>query len=127
MTEAEKLFHDVAAEIPDTVEGKMFGALCIKTPNGKSAAMFWKDNIVVKLQGKAYAEAMSLDGAKLFDPMDGRPMKEWVQIPYAYKKDWKKFALLSVASVKELPGKTGEKKKTPAKKEIAPLKKKSKK
>jgi hypothetical protein len=111
MTEAEKLFHELAEEIPDTTEGKMFGALCLKTPNGKSAAMFWKDNLVVKLQGDAYNEAMSLDGAKLFDPMDGRPMKEWVQIPYAYKKYWKKYALISAEGVKALPGKTAKEQK----------------
>jgi hypothetical protein len=29
----------------------MFDALCMKMTKGKSAAMFWKDNIVVKLSG----------------------------------------------------------------------------
>jgi hypothetical protein len=35
MTKAEELFHKIAAELPDVTEGKMFGALCTKTPNGK--------------------------------------------------------------------------------------------
>lgn len=75
--------------------------LCVfKTPNGKAAAMFWKDNIVVKLQGEFYAEAMSLDGSCLFEPMEGRPMKEWVQIPYDYKDSWERFALISAETAK---------------------------
>jgi hypothetical protein len=102
MTKAETLFHEIAAEIPDVKEGKMFGSLCIKTPNGKSGAMFWKDNIVVKLQSDELSEALSLDGVTLFEPMEGRPMKEWVQIPYAHKGVWKKLALSSVESVRKL-------------------------
>jgi hypothetical protein len=38
----------------------------MKTPKGKSAAMFWKDNIVIKLQGNALNEAMSLEGSQQF-------------------------------------------------------------
>src|ERR1700757_737353 len=110
MTKAEIYFNELTKEIPDVKPGKMFGALCMKTPNGKSAAMFWKDNIVVKLQGESLREAMSLDGAKLFEPMEGRPMKEWVQIPFDYKDKWKTFAMISSESVRTL------KKKVPAKK-----------
>jgi hypothetical protein len=102
MSEAEKLFHKLGEEIPGVKPGKMFGAACLKTPNGKSGAMFWKDCIVVKLQGDALKEAMSLDGVELFDPMGGRPMKEWVQIPYDYRSKWKKFVTLSVEGVKKL-------------------------
>ena len=88
----------------------MFGGLCMKTPNGKSAAMFCKENIVVKLTGESLQDAMSLGGSKLFEPMEGRPMKEWVQIPFSYKDKWKKFALLSAATVKELKKKVAKKK-----------------
>jgi hypothetical protein len=111
MTRAEEFFSDLTREIPDVKAGKMFGSLCMKMPNGKSAAMFWKDNIVVKLQGESLKEAMSLDGTQLFEPMEGRPMKEWVQIPFAYKDEWKKFALASAESVKTLPKKSGTKNK----------------
>ena len=89
MTKAEKLFHDITKEIPKAEEGKMFGALCFKAPNGKSAAMYWKNCIVVKLESKDVSAAMKLKGAKHFDPMGGRPMKEWVQIPFAHSKEWK--------------------------------------
>jgi hypothetical protein len=103
MSEAETYFIKLSEEIPDVQLGKMFGALCMKTPNGKSSAMFWKDNIVVKLQGEPLNEAMSLDGAQVFTPMEGRPMNGWVQVPFAYKDKWKKLAKTSAESVKQLP------------------------
>ncbi|HMH33329.1 MAG TPA: hypothetical protein VK543_09885 [Puia sp.] len=102
MTKAEEYFGQLSKEIPGVKPGKMFGALCMKTANGKSAAMFWKDNLVVKLQGDALKEAMRLKGAKLFEPMEGRPMKEWVQIPFAFKGKWKELAITSAESVKTL-------------------------
>jgi hypothetical protein len=106
MTKAEEFFSELIKEIPGVKSGKMFGALCMKTAYGKSAAMFWKDNIVVKLQGDSKIEALSLNGSQLFEPMDGRPMKEWVQIPFAYKDKWKKFTLSSLESVSSLKKKS---------------------
>ncbi|MFI5222006.1 MAG: hypothetical protein ACHQK8_06760 [Bacteroidia bacterium] len=102
MSAAIELFNKICKEIPDVKDGKMFGAACIKTPNGKAGAMFWKDCIVVKLDGENFKEALSLDGSKLFEPMEGRPMKEWVQIPFSHKSKWKKFAVASVEGVKKL-------------------------
>jgi hypothetical protein len=111
MTKAESFFNDLAQQIPDVKPGKMFGALCLKTPNGKSAAMFWKDHIVVKLRGDILREALSLEGTQLFEPMEGKPMKEWVQIPFTYKDKWEKFALISADNVRTLEGKIPRKKK----------------
>ncbi len=102
MTKAEIFFNDLTKEIPNVTPGKMFGALCMKTPNGKSAAMFWKDHIVVKLHGDSLKEAMNLDGTKQFEPMVGRPMREWIQIPFTYKEMWKKFAMTSSESINAL-------------------------
>ena len=48
MSQAETLFHEIASEIPDTIEGKMFGALCIKAPNGKACVMYWKEDMIFK-------------------------------------------------------------------------------
>jgi hypothetical protein len=111
MTKAEEFFMLLTSEIPNVKEGKMFGALCMKTPNGKSAAMFWKENIVVKLSKDFLKEALSLEGAKLFEPMAGKPMKEWVQIPFAHKDQWEKFTKISVASIQTLEKKAPVKKK----------------
>jgi hypothetical protein len=111
MTAAEAYFHILTNDIPDAAAGKMFGALCMKTPNGKAAAMFWKDDLVVKLDGDSWNEAMSLDGTKTFEPMDGRPMNGWIQIPYHYKDQWEKFTRVAVESVKKLEKKEPKKKK----------------
>lgn len=111
MTEAEEYFHELTGQIPDIEPGKMFGALCFKTPNGKAAAMFWHNYLVVKLNGEARDEALSLDGTQLFDPMDGRPMKEWIQIPYIYHDRWKEFALSAAEYVRTIPVKAVSKKK----------------
>ena len=111
MTKAEEFFILLTSEIPAVNNGKMFGALCMKTPNGKSAAMFWKDNIVVKLPRESLQEALRLEGTKHFEPMKGKPMKEWVQIPFAHKDKWKEYANISVASVLSLEKKAPVKKK----------------
>jgi len=110
MTEAELYFTELTKEIPNAAAGKMFGALCMKMPNGKSAAMFWKENLVVKLHGDDLNEALSLDGVKLFEPMEGKPMKDWVQIPIDYKDQWKVFAEISARDVETLEKKPSKKK-----------------
>jgi hypothetical protein len=99
MTAAENFFNELIKEIPDVKPGKMFGSLCMKTSNGKAGAMLWHDNIVVKLEGVSFKEALTLSGSKVFEPMEGRAMKEWVQISFTHKDQWKKFVLISSSSV----------------------------
>jgi len=49
--------------------------------------------MVFKLTGEFHQDALSLDGAELFDPSGkNRPMKEWVQVPFDYIEQWKSFA-----------------------------------
>jgi hypothetical protein len=38
------------------------------------------------------AEALALPGAHLFDPMEGRPMKEWVVVPAEQASKWLELA-----------------------------------
>lgn len=111
MTKAEIFFTELVNGIPNAKPGKMFGALCMKMPNGKSAAMFWKDNIVVKLPEEILQEAIGLNGARLFEPMEGRSMKEWVQIPSDHKSTWKTYAEISARSVEAVKKKASKKKK----------------
>jgi len=102
MTKQEELFHKIASALPGAKESKMFGALCIKAPNGKSSAMFWKGDMIFKLEGKSEQEALSLKGAKLFDPMGGRPMKGWVQLSFTHSKLWPEFANKAIKYVKAI-------------------------
>lgn len=103
MTIAEEKYHRIAESIPGTKKGSMFGALCIKSVvNGKAGVMFWKDNMVFKLEGEALKNVMELDGASIFDPMGGRPMTGWVVLPYYYSDKWLDFAVSSMEYVKTL-------------------------
>ncbi|HTX87610.1 MAG TPA: hypothetical protein VMC08_01385 [Bacteroidales bacterium] len=102
MSRAEALFLKIGKEVPGVKEGKMFGSLCLKTPGGKAAAMLWKDDLVVKLPKQELEKALLLQGAKFFEPMDNRPMKEWVQIPAAHSVEWARLIRDSVAYVNSL-------------------------
>ena len=102
MTKSEELFHKIASELPNVKEGKMFGALCIKAPNGKAGVMFWKDDVIFKLEDDDLKEALALKGAKIFTPMENRPMGGWVQLSFDHSKKWKDFAKKSMDYVKNL-------------------------
>ena len=92
MTQAELLFHEIAAALPEAQGGQLFGKPCYKI-KGKAFVCFFKEAIVFKLQHPEHEKAMALDGAVLFDPSGkGRPMKEWVQLPFTQKASWKKLA-----------------------------------
>lgn len=99
MTKWEQLYHQIADSIPESEKGKMFGALCIKAPNGKAGVMFWRDDMVFKLPAKEEKEALALKGAKIFEPADGRPMGGWVHIPNTHSDKWKKYAVSSMKNV----------------------------
>ena len=83
-----ELADDLAAQNDDVTLGKMFGMPCVKR-GGKAIAGFWQESVVFKLPDPAARErALALDGAALFDPMGGRPMKEWVVVPAAHADEW---------------------------------------
>lgn len=102
MTPAEELYHKIAAETPDTTPGKMFGALCLKAPNGKAGVIFKKDHIAFKLAEPLMQETLSLDGAQIFSPAEGRPMNGWVQLPYAYAEKWPELARQAIDYVRTI-------------------------
>ena len=60
-----------------------------KERNGtKAFAGFHENAMVFKLSGQEHADALALPGARLFDPMGGRPMKEWVVVPATHANMW---------------------------------------
>jgi len=84
----DELADDLAAQNDDVTLGKMFGMPCVKR-GGKAIAGFWQESVVFKLPDAAARErALALDGAELFDPMGGRPMKEWVVVPASHADEW---------------------------------------
>lgn len=109
MTKSEELFNEIAASIPDAVKGKMFGALCIKAPNGKAGVMLYKgEDMIFKMDEAHEQEALALTGAKIFTPMEDRPMNGWVQLSPAHSSKWKKYAAVAMEYVSkiEVPKKT---------------------
>lgn len=93
MTPAEKSFNEVAAKRAEdgATVSQMFGMPSLKI-KGKAFAGLYENNMVFKLSGESHAAALSEPGAKLFEPMKGRPMKEWVQVPHSSSKKWASFA-----------------------------------
>ena len=89
---AEQIFNEIGNSIPDAVKGNLFGKQCFKI-NGKPFISLFEGTMVFKLSGDAHQDASSLDGSLAFDPSKkGRPMKEWVQVPYHYSEKWAEYA-----------------------------------
>lgn len=76
----------------DIVGASMFGMPSIKRRGGKAFAGLYGEDMVFKLQGDAHATALSLEGAHPFEPMAGRPMKAWVQVPPTHETQWADLA-----------------------------------
>ena len=94
-----ELAQELAATNDDVMLGKMFGMPCINV-NRKAFAGLFQDDMVFKLTGDAHAQALQLEGARLFDPSNmGRPMKEWVQVPFAHAASWAGMAAHALAYV----------------------------
>ncbi len=88
----EAVVSEMIATSP-TTSGKMFGMPCLKNSNSKAFAGYFEGTMVFKLGGASHAEALALAGAKLFDPSErGRPMKEWIVVPFEYSSRWLEFA-----------------------------------
>ena len=90
-TEYAAVVSEMTATSP-TSSGKMFGMPCLKNSNGKAFAGYYEGEMVFKLGGASHAEALAVSGARLFDPMGGRPMKEWVVVPAEHSSRWLEFA-----------------------------------
>ena len=96
----EKKFNETGYKIKGAEASQMFGKPCYKV-KGKAFMCLFENCLVLKLTGDAHKEALSLDGAKLFDPSGkGRAMKEWVQLPYDYSTKWEKLAKAAFDYVK---------------------------
>ena len=93
----EQIADDLCAQNDDVEEAKMMGMPCLKR-NGKMFAGYFTRGgaqaMTFKLPDEAdRANALALDGAQLFDPSgQGRPFKEWVQVPAEHRERWPDLA-----------------------------------
>ena len=67
------------AELPDVQSRQMFGYPAAFT-NAQMFASLFQDQMIVRLSS-ADREALVRDGARQFEPMPGRPMREYVVVP----------------------------------------------
>ncbi len=78
----------------------MFGMPCLKTDAGKAFGGYFHGDMVFKLKEPDHARALRLPGARLFDPSEqGRPMKEWVQVPNGSAGDWVELGRAALHSI----------------------------
>lgn len=76
----------------EVAAGQMFGKRCLKH-DGKAFAAYHQEAMAFKLAPEAHARAIALSGARLWDPSGkGRPMKEWVQVPFDHASAWPELA-----------------------------------
>jgi TfoX/Sxy family transcriptional regulator of competence genes len=76
-----ELLHDVIPEGDAPVEFKpMFGGPCYWTGGNMFAAVH-QESIFVRLGEDDRAALLAHHGAHLFEPMEGRPMREYVVFP----------------------------------------------
>ena len=93
MTNSELLFMQLLKYTPNGVKGTLFGAPCIKSPRGKTAAFYWNNQMVFKLDPASQIEALKLNGAKIGTHIyaSEKPMKGWVAIPKKHADKWGSF------------------------------------
>ncbi|MCX6371852.1 MAG: TfoX/Sxy family protein [Actinobacteria bacterium] len=76
-----RLLHDAIPEGQAPVESKpMFGGPCYWTGGNMFAAVH-QESLFVRLGEKDRADLLAQPGAHLFEPMEGRPMREYVVVP----------------------------------------------
>jgi hypothetical protein len=89
-----EIVDDLVAKNDNVQATKMMGMPSVKRA-GKLVAGFVPDEnaMVFKLpDAAAREEALKLKGAHMFEPMQGRQMKEWVVVPKAHQKEWPQLA-----------------------------------
>ena len=81
------MLAELQALQPEIVSRKMFGMPSL-TLGGKPFAGLTGSDMIFKLPDPALARALSLPGAHRFEPMAGRKMKAWVQVPPEHAAEW---------------------------------------
>src|SRR5438876_10682536 len=95
----DEICDDLVARHAEVALGQMIGMPAIKA-DGKLIGGFARSEgaMVFKLPDEGVrAEALALEGAHLFDPAGGRPMKEWVVVPSAHEARWPGLAETALA------------------------------
>ena len=92
------LLEELSSE-RDVVRASMFGMPGIKRRGSKAFCGLYGEDMIFKLEGDDHARALRLEGAHLFEPMAGRPMKAWVQVPPEHQSQYGALARAAEASL----------------------------
>jgi TfoX/Sxy family transcriptional regulator of competence genes len=77
-----RIFDQAIAKLPGIERRKMFGYPCAFV-HGQMLCGIFADRIMLRLSEADRSEFLKLDGAKTFEVMAGRPMREYVELPSA--------------------------------------------
>jgi len=73
-------FGKVIAAVPEAETRKMFGYPCAFV-RGQTLCGIFQDRLMLRLSDADRARFLKLPGARPFEPMPGRVMKEYVEVP----------------------------------------------
>jgi TfoX/Sxy family transcriptional regulator of competence genes len=76
---------------PPAVQRKMFGYPAAFV-NGNMFMSLFQDDMILRLPESLREEFLRVDGTKIFEPMPGRPMREYIAVPPQVMADKKKLA-----------------------------------
>ncbi len=112
-------FNQLIAGLPDTESRKMFGYPCAFSANQMFFGVF-QSNLFLRLSESDRKTFIEKYKTKLFEPMSGRPMKEYALVPETLMttpKDLKIWIAKGRTYVAQLPAKPQKAKKTTSSKE----------
>lgn len=82
----KELFQRLLPAAPGVTSRVMFGQLA-GFVNGNMFLCLFGDRIALKLSNEQAQELLAVEGAGLFEPTKGRPMKGYVWLPTAWHRD----------------------------------------
>jgi len=109
--ELVRAFAATVQSLPGVESRRMFGYPCAFA-NGQMFAGLHQENMIIRLPDEERARFLELEGASAFEPMPGRPMREYVVAPPAMITDegplrsWMEKALAYARSLPPKPSKS---------------------
>lgn len=106
--ETKALFRAALPPDPRVQTKPMFGQLA-GFVNGNMFTGIYGDTVFVRVGHEARAELLQHDEAHLFEPMEGRPMKDYVVLPQPWTDDpprLREWIARALAATAALPPKT---------------------
>jgi len=112
------IFEQAIAGFPQAERRKMFGYPCAFV-RGQMLCGVFADRIMLRLSDADRAEFLKLPGARTFEVMPGRPMREYVELPDQVMNspaEFSRWLARGLAFVEMLPPKEQKKPKPKSKK-----------